>query len=198
MRKRAIARFCVLRGSLESKKKYNKKTASRNRRRKSVSGQKVAGLVRSLAEPLCESEGLELVHVEFQREASGRILRLYIDKPDGIKLVNPKRSIPDLAAFKNGWFQVQDEAAQLVSLLLDPQPGESVLDACAGLGGKTAHIAQLMQNKGSVAAMDKDARPNSELEMDMPGLNLSPFISNAFFPSNMLNAINPGSRLHCT
>jgi len=86
MRKRAIARFCVLRGSLESKKKYNKKAPSRNRRYKSVSEKKVAGLVRSLAEPLCESEGLELVHVEFQREASGRILRLYIDKPDGIKL----------------------------------------------------------------------------------------------------------------
>ena len=86
MRKRAIARFCVLRESLESKKKYNKKTASRSRRHKSVSEKKVAGLVRSLAEPLCESEGLELVHVEFQREAGGRILRLYIDKPDGIKL----------------------------------------------------------------------------------------------------------------
>jgi len=86
MRKRAIARFCVLRESLEPKKKHNKKTASRNRRHKSVSAKKVAGLVRSLAEPLCESEGLELVHVEFQREAGGRILRLYIDKPDGIKL----------------------------------------------------------------------------------------------------------------
>ena len=39
-----------------------------------------------MVEPLCASEGLELVHVEFQRESSGRILRLYIDKPDGINL----------------------------------------------------------------------------------------------------------------
>ena len=56
--------------------------------------------------------------------------------------------------FKAGWFQVQDEAAQLVSLLLDPQPGDTVLDACAGLGGKTGHIAQLMKNEGVLVALD--------------------------------------------
>lgn len=72
---------------METQKKYNeKKSRQRNRSPKPVSEQKVAGLVRSLAEPLCASEGLELVHVEFQREANGRILRLYIDKPEGINL----------------------------------------------------------------------------------------------------------------
>ena len=76
----------ALRAKLETKKKYNKKSPQRNRGQKPVSGQKVAGLVRSLAEPLCASEGLELVDVEYQREANGRILRLYIDKPDGITL----------------------------------------------------------------------------------------------------------------
>ena len=100
MRKRAPARFCILRGTLEPKKKYKKKEPrARNRRHKSVNEQKVAGLVRSLAEPLCDSEGLELVHVEFQRESGGRILRLYIDKPDGIKLddcVGVSRQINDI------------------------------------------------------------------------------------------------------
>ena len=76
----------ALRAKLETKKKYNKKSQQRNRGQKPVSAQKVAGLVRSLAEPLCASEGLELVDVEYQREANGRILRLYIDKPDGINL----------------------------------------------------------------------------------------------------------------
>jgi len=76
-----------LRTPVETKKKYNsKKSRQRSRGHKPVSEQKVAGLVRSLAEPLCASEGLELVHVEYQREANGRILRLYIDKPDGINL----------------------------------------------------------------------------------------------------------------
>jgi len=77
----------AIRAPVETKKKYNtKKSRPRNHGHKPVSEQKVAGLVRSLAEPLCASEGLELVHVEYQREANGRILRLYIDKPDGIKL----------------------------------------------------------------------------------------------------------------
>jgi len=72
---------------VKAKKKYNKKESqSRNGRHKPASEQKVVGLIRSMAEPLCASEGLELVHVEFQRESSGRILRLYIDKPDGINL----------------------------------------------------------------------------------------------------------------
>jgi len=93
--------------------------------------------------------------------------------PDGIRLVNPKRSIPDLSAFKNGWFQVQDEAAQLVSLLLNPQPGESVLDACAGLGGKTAHMAQLMQNKGRITATDRDEKKLEQLDTEMRRLQIS-------------------------
>jgi 16S rRNA (cytosine967-C5)-methyltransferase len=57
-----------------------------------------------------------------------------IHAPDGISFVNPKTRIDKLVAFKDGWFQAQDEAAQLVTLLLDPQPGETILDACAGLG----------------------------------------------------------------
>ena len=93
--------------------------------------------------------------------------------PDGIRLFNPKRSISDLSAFNNGWFQVQDEAAQLVSLLLNPQPGESVLDACAGLGGKTAHLAQLLQNKGSIIAMDKDEKKLRQLDSEMQRLDVS-------------------------
>ena len=93
--------------------------------------------------------------------------------PDGIRLFNLKRSISDLTAFNNGWFQVQDEAAQLVSLMLNPQPGESVLDACAGLGGKTAHLAQLLLNKGSIMAMDKDEKKLQQLESEMQRLGVS-------------------------
>jgi 16S rRNA (cytosine967-C5)-methyltransferase len=93
--------------------------------------------------------------------------------PDGLKITNPQQSVPELAGFKKGWFQVQDEAAQLVSLLLNPKPGETVLDACAGLGGKTAHIAQLMQNKGHVVAIDKDEKKLAQLGFEMQRLNIS-------------------------
>jgi 16S rRNA (cytosine967-C5)-methyltransferase len=96
-----------------------------------------------------------------------------LDAPDGVILKKLKGPIPDLAAFKNGWFQVQDEAAQLVSLLLDPQPAESVLDACAGRGGKTGHLAQLMKNKGTICAMDKDDKKLEQLGSEMQRLGIS-------------------------
>jgi 16S rRNA (cytosine967-C5)-methyltransferase len=95
------------------------------------------------------------------------------DAPDGVLMKKLKRPIPDLPAFQNGWFQVQDEAAQLVSLLLDPQPGEAVLDACAGLGGKTAHLAQLMKNRGNITAMDKDEKKLQQLDHEMQRLSIS-------------------------
>ena len=95
------------------------------------------------------------------------------DAPDAITMNKLKCSIPDLPGFKNGWFQVQDEAAQLVSLLLNPQPEESVLDACAGLGGKTAHLAQLMRNKGSISAMDKDEKKLQQLDREMQRLGIT-------------------------
>jgi len=93
--------------------------------------------------------------------------------PDGITFSNPASPIPALSTFKAGWFQVQDEAAQLVSLLLDPRPGDSVLDACAGLGGKTGHIAQLMKNEGTLVATDVNAGKLLRLKAEMQRLGVS-------------------------
>ena len=61
----------------------------------------------------------------------------------------------DLPSFRDGLWSVQDEAAQLVSLVVDPRPGETVLDACAGVGGKSAHLAALMQNSGRLVCVDQ-------------------------------------------
>ena len=104
MRKRAIARFCVFeRGTIGKvkKKKHHSKKESRpgNRRHPPVNERKVVEQVKALAEPLCMAEGLDLIYVEFQREAGGRILRLYIDKPGGISLndcVDVSRQMGDL------------------------------------------------------------------------------------------------------
>ncbi len=57
-------------------------------------------------------------------------------------------------AFKNGFFEVQDASSQLVADFLDVKPGMKVVDTCAGAGGKTLHIASLMENKGQIVAMD--------------------------------------------
>jgi 16S rRNA (cytosine967-C5)-methyltransferase len=61
-----------------------------------------------------------------------------------------------LSSFKDGWFEMQDEGSQLLSLMLEPKPGHTVVDACAGGGGKTLHIAALMNNKGCLYASDVD------------------------------------------
>jgi len=56
--------------------------------------------------------------------------------------------------FKEGLFEVQDASSQQVAPYLDVQPGQRVVDACAGAGGKTLHLASLMENKGQLIAMD--------------------------------------------
>jgi len=57
-------------------------------------------------------------------------------------------------AFKDGLFEVQDASSQLVAELLDIKPGMRVVDTCAGAGGKSLHIASLLENKGQIIAMD--------------------------------------------
>jgi 16S rRNA (cytosine967-C5)-methyltransferase len=57
-------------------------------------------------------------------------------------------------AFKDGFFEVQDANSQLVAAFLDVKPGMRVVDTCAGAGGKTLHLASLMENKGQLIAMD--------------------------------------------
>lgn len=75
------------------------------------------------------------------------------DYPDALKL-KERTNVFITEAFKNGLFEVQDASSQRVAKLLDPQPGMRVIDACAGAGGKSLHIATLMENKGQLIAMD--------------------------------------------
>ena len=65
-------------------------------------------------------------------------------------------NITKFPAYREGLFQIQDEVSILVSHLLEPSPGESVIDVCSAPGGKTTHLAQLMDNKGDLLAMDSN------------------------------------------
>ena len=78
--------------------------------------------------------------------------------PEGVTLQGLNGPVNRLAAFKEGLFQVQGEAAQIGSHLLFPRPGESVLDLCAGLGGKSTHLAAIMEDKGFILALDRSRR----------------------------------------
>lgn len=75
--------------------------------------------------------------------------------PDAI-LLGRRARLTGLAAYRDGRIEVQDEGSQLIGLALDPRPGERILDACAGGGGKAMHLAALMQNQGVVYATDRN------------------------------------------
>jgi 16S rRNA (cytosine967-C5)-methyltransferase len=77
--------------------------------------------------------------------------------PEAVRISGLRRDVSHLEIFRKGWVQVQDEASQLVSLLASPRPGERVMDLCAGFGGKSTHLAILMENRGKITAVDKSA-----------------------------------------
>ena len=73
--------------------------------------------------------------------------------PQGV-VIDSRLPVTRLPGFDDGRFQVQGEASQLVAILLSPQAGERILDACAAPGGKTTHIAEMMSDHGEVTAAD--------------------------------------------
>ena len=73
--------------------------------------------------------------------------------PNALKLLE-RANVFKTEAFKMGWFEVQDASSQLVADFLEVAPGMKVVDVCAGAGGKTLHLSALMENKGSLIAMD--------------------------------------------
>jgi 16S rRNA (cytosine967-C5)-methyltransferase len=72
--------------------------------------------------------------------------------------------VSELPFLKEGLFTIQDEASQLVTAILDPKPGEKILDACAAPGGKTTHIAQRMENLGEIYALDLHQEKLKQIE----------------------------------
>jgi 16S rRNA (cytosine967-C5)-methyltransferase len=73
--------------------------------------------------------------------------------PWGLR-VEGRPPLAGLEIFKNGLIEIQDEGSQLVALMVNPKPGERVVDFCAGAGGKTLALAAMMQNKGKLVATD--------------------------------------------
>ena len=85
---------------------------------------------------------------------SGHDVKPAVYSPEGIILAKPLASLREMPEVASGFLYVQDEASQLVSRLLAPRRGERVLDLCAGSGGKTTHLAALMENEGEIVAAD--------------------------------------------
>jgi 16S rRNA (cytosine967-C5)-methyltransferase len=81
--------------------------------------------------------------------------------PDGLTVEKFGAPLKSLHVFQNGLIRIQDEASQLISRLAAPRPGEEVLDLCSGSGGKTTHLATIMENRGRILAVD-----NSPAKLD--------------------------------
>jgi len=91
--------------------------------------------------------------------------------PQGIS-VESGGNVENLPGFAEGLFQIQGESSQLVAYLLAPSAGERILDACAAPGGKTTHIAELMDNSGVVIALDNLPRGIERIRENIARLNL--------------------------
>lgn len=76
--------------------------------------------------------------------------------PEGLRL-RSAAGLRETKAYREGLFRVQDEASQLIARLVDPRPGERLLDLCAGVGGKSLHLAALMNDRGAIVALDRRA-----------------------------------------
>ncbi len=85
------------------------------------------------------------------------------DFPDAL-LLEERQNIFTRQQFKDGLFEVQDGGSQLIAPFLQVKPGMRVIDACAGAGGKTLHLAALMQNKGRIIALDNEEWKLDELK----------------------------------
>jgi 16S rRNA (cytosine967-C5)-methyltransferase len=81
----------------------------------------------------------------------------------GVLCIEGRPRLNNISAFQEGWFEVQDAGSQVIAPFLNPTPGSTVIDACAGAGGKTLHLGELMENQGTLIAMDVEGRKLGEL-----------------------------------
>ncbi len=79
-------------------------------------------------------------------------------------LIAGRQKLTDLKPYRKGLFEIQDAGSQTIAPFLQAKPGDVVIDACAGAGGKTLHLASLMKNQGQIIAMDINTEKLSELQ----------------------------------
>jgi 16S rRNA (cytosine967-C5)-methyltransferase len=104
--------------------------------------------------------------------------------------------VTSLPGFQDGDFYIEDEAAQLIPPLLDPHPGDLVLDACAAPGGKTTHLAELMEDRGYILAMDRQRTRLDLLQANCRRLGITivtEVVGDARKPLDALRTLNKGS-----
>jgi 16S rRNA (cytosine967-C5)-methyltransferase len=127
----------------------------------SVSNEQLEPLLESLNKPAPTT-----IRVVTSKTSKGRIKEIFEKKkkveaartllaPEGLT-ISKRINFQEMEEFKRGYFEVQDEGSQVVTLLTEVKPGLVVLDVCAGGGGKTVYMSELMKNAGKIFAFDID------------------------------------------
>ena len=111
--------------------------------------------------------------VQSQLAQVGVISRSLPHLPQALRIEGKMGPIPQLPGFQEGWWTVQDASAQLVGHLLNPQPGTIALDVCAAPGGKTTHMAELMQNQGVIWGCDRTPSRLRKLKQNLQRLGIN-------------------------
>ena len=104
--------------------------------------------------------------------------------------------LSEVKAIQDGWCYIEDEAAQLVPLLLDVSPEQCILDVCAAPGGKTTHLGARMQNQGTIVALDQSPRRLNSLASNCQRLgvtNVTHFVADASKELTCIHTSSPVS-----
>jgi len=115
--------------------------------------------------------------------------------PQALRLLSSPGAIKNLPGFNEGWWTVQDSSAQLVSYLLNPQPNEVIIDACAAPGGKTTHIAEMMGDSGKIFACDRTESRLRKLQQNTQRLNLKSIEICVGDSRNLNQFVSPANKL---
>ena len=113
-----------------------------------------------------------LDEVKSALEAQGIDVSSIPPLPQALRLSGKVGAIDKLPGFQEGCWMIQDSSAQLVSHLLNPQPNQTIIDACGAPGGKTAHIAELMGDEGIIWSCDRYKSRLKKIEKNIQRLNL--------------------------
>ncbi|WP_299488617.1 16S rRNA (cytosine(967)-C(5))-methyltransferase [Acaryochloris sp. IP29b_bin.137] len=111
--------------------------------------------------------------VRSQLAAAGVTTTLLPHLPQALRIEGKSGPIPQLPGFQEGLWTVQEASAQLVGHLLNPQPGAIALDICAAPGGKTTHMAELMENRGEIWACDRTPSRLRKLQQNLQRLQIN-------------------------
>ncbi len=111
-----------------------------------------------------ESLAPKLLSQNIEIEALSAISPLWGEVNEGAFIVK-RQNLTHINEYKQGLFEIQDASSQLVAPFLQLKEGLTVIDACAGAGGKSLHIAALMKNKGKIISMDVEERKLVELKI---------------------------------